>query len=159
MSMLYTFKPMKDRVLQPVSRLLLAIGVTPNMVTACGLLLSAAAGVAALTGHLYAGIALFLAGACLDAFDGSFARACGLDLGIRQVLRQLLRSLFGTAARRRRGRRRRTRIRLRRSRRLVRPAGVPGLQPPERPELGCGHVRPARAAVYPDPGPAGPGAI
>jgi phosphatidylglycerophosphate synthase len=78
MSMLYAFKPMKDRVLQPVSRLLLAAGVTPNLVTACGLLLSAAAGVAALTGHLYAGIALFLAGACLDAFDGSFARACGL---------------------------------------------------------------------------------
>jgi CDP-diacylglycerol---glycerol-3-phosphate 3-phosphatidyltransferase len=78
MSMLYTFKPMKDSVLQPLSRLLLAAGITPNMVTAGGLILSAAAGLAALTGHLYAGIALFLAGACLDAFDGSFARACGL---------------------------------------------------------------------------------
>jgi CDP-diacylglycerol---glycerol-3-phosphate 3-phosphatidyltransferase len=77
MSMLYAFKPVKDRALQPVSRMLLAAGVTPNMVTACGLLLSAIAGVAAMSGHLYAGIALFLAGACLDAVDGSLARASG----------------------------------------------------------------------------------
>ena len=78
MSMLYAFKPMKDRVLRPVASVLLAAGITPNMVTACGLLLSVMAGVAALTGHLYAGIALFLAGAFLDAVDGSLARACGL---------------------------------------------------------------------------------
>lgn len=78
MSMLYAFKPMKDRVLLPLARVLLAAGVTPNMVTACGLFLSAVAGVAALTGHLYMGIALFLAGALLDALDGSLARACGL---------------------------------------------------------------------------------
>jgi CDP-diacylglycerol--glycerol-3-phosphate 3-phosphatidyltransferase len=62
MSMLYAYKPRKDRALRSVSRALLAIGVTPNMVTASGLLLSAAAGVAAMSGHLYAGIALFLAG-------------------------------------------------------------------------------------------------
>ncbi len=159
MSMLYTFKPMKDRVLQPVSRLLLAAGVTPNMVTACGLLLSAAAGVVALTGHLYVGIALFLAGACLDAFDGSFARACGLTSEFGRYFDSFSDRCSELAVRRRRSRRRRTCIRLRRSRRLVRPAGVPGLQPPERPELGCGHVRPARAAVYPDPGPAGSGAV
>ncbi len=78
MSMLYAYKPQKDRALCSVSRALMALGVTPNMVTACGLLLSAAAGVTALSGHLYAGIVLFLAGACLDAVDGSFARACGL---------------------------------------------------------------------------------
>jgi phosphatidylglycerophosphate synthase len=76
--MLYAYKPLKDRALRSISRRLEAIGVTPNMVTASGLLLSATAGVAAMSGHLYAGIALFLAGACLDAFDGSFARACGL---------------------------------------------------------------------------------
>jgi CDP-diacylglycerol---glycerol-3-phosphate 3-phosphatidyltransferase len=78
MSMLYVFKPTKDRVLRPVVGVLLAAGVTPNIVTACGLLLSAVAGVAALTGHLYVGIALFLSSAFLDAVDGSLARACGL---------------------------------------------------------------------------------
>lgn len=78
MSMLYAYKPQKDRALRSVSRALMSMGITPNMVTVSGFLLSAAAGVAAMTGHLYAGIALFLAGACLDAFDGSFARACGL---------------------------------------------------------------------------------
>ena len=158
MSMLYAFKPMKDRVLQPLSRLLLAAGVTPNMVTACGLLLSAAAGVAALTGHLYAGIALFLAGACLDAFDGSFARACGLTSEFGRYFDSFsdrcseLLLVAGAVAGG-------VPPRVCRGRRLVRPAGVPGLQPPERPELGCGHVRPAGTAVHPDPGPAGSGTV
>jgi phosphatidylglycerophosphate synthase len=79
MSMLYSFKPAKDRILQPLTRRLLAAGVTPNLVTASGLFLSATAGVAALAGHIYVGIALFLAGACLDALDGSLARSCGLS--------------------------------------------------------------------------------
>jgi phosphatidylglycerophosphate synthase len=75
--MLYTFKPLKDRFLAPASLKLKAAGLTPNMVTAAGMLLSAGAGMLALSGHLYAGIALFLAGACLDAVDGSLARATG----------------------------------------------------------------------------------
>jgi CDP-diacylglycerol--glycerol-3-phosphate 3-phosphatidyltransferase len=79
MSMLYAFKPQKDRALLPASRVLLAAGVTPNMVTASGLLMSLIAGALAATGNLYAGIVLFILGACLDAVDGSFARACGLD--------------------------------------------------------------------------------
>jgi phosphatidylglycerophosphate synthase len=78
MSMLYAFKPQKDRALYSASRILLAIGVTPNMVTAAGLLVSVIAGLFAASGHLYAGILLFIVGACLDAMDGSFARACGL---------------------------------------------------------------------------------
>ena len=78
MSMLYAYKPQKDRTLQSASRALLAFGITPNMVTAAGLLLSVIAGLLAMSGHLYAGIALFIAGAFLDALDGSFARACGL---------------------------------------------------------------------------------
>lgn len=79
MSMLYVFKPWKDLVLGPASRRLLAAGITPNMVTASGVLLSAAAGLLAAYGYFYAGILLFVAGACLDAVDGSFARACGLS--------------------------------------------------------------------------------
>ncbi len=78
MSMLYAFKPHKDRALYSASHTLLAIGVTPNMVSAAGLLLSVAGGLLAMTGHLYAGVFIFIAGACLDALDGSFARACGL---------------------------------------------------------------------------------
>jgi CDP-diacylglycerol---glycerol-3-phosphate 3-phosphatidyltransferase len=78
MSMLYAFKPLKDRVLRPVARVLLAVGVTPNTVTACAPLLSVVAGVVAMTGHLYMGLVLFLAGALLDAVDGTLARACGL---------------------------------------------------------------------------------
>lgn len=79
MSMLYAFKPQKDRLLHSLSGALLAAGITPNMVTGAGLLISALAGFLALSGHLYAGIILFMGGACLDAFDGSFARACGLN--------------------------------------------------------------------------------
>ena len=44
MSLLYIFKPQKDRVLRPIAGILLKVGVTPNMVTAAGLLASAAAG-------------------------------------------------------------------------------------------------------------------
>lgn len=79
MSWLYAFKPQKDMALDTASHILLAAGVSPNMVTATGLLLSVIAGLLAASGHLYAGIALFLVGACLDAVDGSFARACGLS--------------------------------------------------------------------------------
>ena len=79
MSMLYVFKPQKDRALHSASRILRKAGVTPNMVTAAGLLMSVIAGRLAMSGHLYAGIFLFMLGACLDAVDGSFARACGLS--------------------------------------------------------------------------------
>ncbi|MCD1295530.1 CDP-alcohol phosphatidyltransferase [Methanocella sp. CWC-04] len=78
MSMLYAYKPQKDRFLLSISRALFAAGVTPNMITASGLLISGIAGALAMSGHLYAAIILFFAGACLDALDGSFARACGL---------------------------------------------------------------------------------
>jgi phosphatidylglycerophosphate synthase len=79
MSWLYVLKPQKDRALYSASHILQAIGVTPNMVTAAGLLMSIFAGLLAATGHLYAGIFFFMIGACLDAVDGSFARACGLS--------------------------------------------------------------------------------
>ena len=78
MSMLYALKPAKDRLLAPASLKLRAAGLTPNMVSAAGLLLGITAGLMAMSGHLYAGIGLFLAGACLDALDGSLARVSGL---------------------------------------------------------------------------------
>jgi CDP-diacylglycerol---glycerol-3-phosphate 3-phosphatidyltransferase len=79
MSMLYAFKPEKDRALLPIAHALRATGVTPNMVTAAGVFMSAGAGLLALFGDLFAGIVLFIMGACLDAFDGSFARTYGLS--------------------------------------------------------------------------------
>jgi phosphatidylglycerophosphate synthase len=77
MSMLYAYKPLKDRALYPACHILMALGVTPNMVTAAGLIMSLIAGLLAASGHLYVGIVLFAAGACLDVLDGSMARACG----------------------------------------------------------------------------------
>jgi len=79
MSWLYVYKPHKDRILHSISRTLLTVGVTPNMVTAAGLLMSVIAGLIAMSGHLDAGIFIFIIGACLDAVDGSFARAFGLS--------------------------------------------------------------------------------
>ncbi|OPY28665.1 MAG: Bifunctional IPC transferase and DIPP synthase [Methanocella sp. PtaU1.Bin125] len=81
MSMLYALKPQKDRALAPVARALLSAGVTPNTVSAAGLLVSVAAGLVALAGNLHAGIVLFLFGACLDALDGSLARCGGRCTG------------------------------------------------------------------------------
>ncbi|BAI60664.1 CDP-alcohol phosphatidyltransferase family protein [Methanocella paludicola SANAE] len=78
MSWLYAFKPFKDQALRSISHTLFAMRVTPNMVTICGLFMSLIAGVLAASGHLYAGIFFFMIGACLDAIDGSLARACGL---------------------------------------------------------------------------------
>jgi CDP-diacylglycerol---glycerol-3-phosphate 3-phosphatidyltransferase len=78
MSMLYAYKPVKDDVLRSASRKLLVYGVTPNIVTASGVLISLISGLIVISGHLYAGIIIFLICTCLDALDGSFARNCGL---------------------------------------------------------------------------------
>lgn len=79
MSMLYAYKPLKDRALYPVCHILLALGVTPNAVTATGLIMSLIAGLLAASGHLYMAIMIFAACACLDALDGSMARAHGIS--------------------------------------------------------------------------------
>jgi phosphatidylglycerophosphate synthase len=76
-SLLYAFKPEKDRALDPVCRALWSAGITPNMVTAAGPLASVLAGLLAASGHLYTGIIIFSIGACLDAVDGSLARISG----------------------------------------------------------------------------------
>ncbi|MEN6517838.1 MAG: CDP-alcohol phosphatidyltransferase family protein [Methanospirillum sp.] len=78
MSLLDKFKPHKDRDLHLICRMLLSAGITPNVVTAFGLLVSVLAGVVAGSGHLYAGIVIFLMGAGLDVVDGSLARNAGL---------------------------------------------------------------------------------
>ena len=77
MSLIYRYKPEKDRTILPLTSLLAEAGVTPNLVTVSGLIISLIAGVFAALGHLHIGIALFFIGACLDALDGSLARATG----------------------------------------------------------------------------------
>ncbi len=75
MSFLYRFKPQKDGFLKVISTRLACAGVTANEVTALGLCLSLCAGLVALSGHLYAGVALFITSALCDALDGSLSRA------------------------------------------------------------------------------------
>ena len=53
MSMLYVYKLQKDQALRSISGALLAAGITPNMVTFFGLLVSVIAGLIAMSGHLY----------------------------------------------------------------------------------------------------------
>lgn len=77
MSLLYALKPVKDRALMPISHALHRAGVTPNMVTSAGLLMSLIGGLLAASGQLYAGIAVFTFGAIMDAVDGSLARTRG----------------------------------------------------------------------------------
>ncbi|MGZ4902732.1 MAG: CDP-alcohol phosphatidyltransferase family protein [Halobacteriota archaeon] len=74
MSLLYRFKPHKDRCLTGPTLHLTSIGVTANEITALGLCLALGAGVAAYSGLLYGGVALFIASALCDALDGSLAR-------------------------------------------------------------------------------------
>ncbi len=74
MSLLYRFKPQKDRYLTVLAVHLASVGVTANEVTALGLCLALGAGIAAYNGLLYSGMALFVASALCDVLDGSLAR-------------------------------------------------------------------------------------
>jgi len=74
MSLLYHFKPQKDRYLTVLAVHLASVGVTANQITALGLCLALGAGIAAYDGLLYTGMALFVASALCDVLDGSLAR-------------------------------------------------------------------------------------
>jgi phosphatidylglycerophosphate synthase len=84
MSLLYRFKPQKDRSLRSVTTHLDGARVTANEVTALGLCLALGAGRLAYYGHLYTGLILFAAGVVCDALDGSFARisTMGTEFGL-----------------------------------------------------------------------------
>jgi len=84
MSLLYLFKPRKDRYLSTITTLLDGAGVTANEVTALGLCLALGAGLLAYYGHLYVGMILFATSAMCDAVDGSLARVSkiGTDFGL-----------------------------------------------------------------------------
>lgn len=67
----------------PVARTLATRGVTPNQVTAVGLLLALAAAAAIADGHGWAGLGLWLASRVADGLDGVLARVvtAGSPLG------------------------------------------------------------------------------
>jgi CDP-diacylglycerol---glycerol-3-phosphate 3-phosphatidyltransferase len=65
------------RLLSPVVRAALAIGLTANTVTVIGLGVVVIASLLVAQGLLLAGAAVMLAGTVLDAVDGSLARASG----------------------------------------------------------------------------------
>lgn len=65
------------RYADPVAKLIARTGITPDMLTAGGLALNAAAGVAIGFGAFAAGGGLILAGGALDLLDGAVARATG----------------------------------------------------------------------------------
>ena len=59
----------------PVERTLIALRVTPNLITTVGLLLSMVAGVFYYMGHVGTAGYMLILGACCDYFDGRVARA------------------------------------------------------------------------------------
>lgn len=59
----------------PVERVLIALRITPNLITTIGLLFSMVAGVFYYMGHVGTGGYMLILGACCDYFDGRVARA------------------------------------------------------------------------------------
>jgi CDP-diacylglycerol---glycerol-3-phosphate 3-phosphatidyltransferase len=64
-------------ILNPVIRLAMALGLTPNAITVIGLGLTVAAALLIGNGLLLAGAGVLLVGSVLDAVDGGLARATG----------------------------------------------------------------------------------
>lgn len=64
-------------VSNPVARALIALGVTPNMVTFAGFAVACMAGYIIAEGGLLLGGVVMLAGAIMDMFDGAVARMSG----------------------------------------------------------------------------------
>jgi CDP-diacylglycerol---glycerol-3-phosphate 3-phosphatidyltransferase len=64
-------------VIDPVANFLLKLGVTPNMITALGFLLSGVTAFFAATGHFTVAGILLVVGGPLDVVDGTMARMIG----------------------------------------------------------------------------------
>jgi CDP-diacylglycerol--glycerol-3-phosphate 3-phosphatidyltransferase len=65
------------RIIQPIARLLIRLGLTPNAVTVLGFLLSAAVALVLATGRLTLAGLLLIATLAFDAVDGTMARTQG----------------------------------------------------------------------------------
>jgi CDP-diacylglycerol--glycerol-3-phosphate 3-phosphatidyltransferase len=66
-----------DRVVVPIAKGMVKVGVTPNWITFVGLLITLAGVGVVLTGRPLLGAAVMGVGAILDAFDGAVARLRG----------------------------------------------------------------------------------
>ena len=66
-----------EAVTAPIGRGLARTGVSPNVLTTLGLLLTAAATWAVVAGQPFVGGVILLAGGLMDTFDGAVARAAG----------------------------------------------------------------------------------
>jgi CDP-diacylglycerol--glycerol-3-phosphate 3-phosphatidyltransferase len=72
-------RPRLQWFIQPIGRGLAAVGVTPQLLTFIGLLVTVGGGVMIGFGMLVPGAAVALVGSVLDGLDGSVARAAGTD--------------------------------------------------------------------------------
>ncbi len=71
------FRSAVDRVVSPTGRALRRTGLSPDHLTAMGILMSVPAAWAIATGRLVLGLVLLIASALPDLFDGSLAKASG----------------------------------------------------------------------------------
>jgi CDP-diacylglycerol---glycerol-3-phosphate 3-phosphatidyltransferase len=71
------FRSAVDRVVSPTGRALRRTGLSPDHLTAMGILMSVPAAWAIATGRLVWGLVLLIASALPDLFDGSLAKASG----------------------------------------------------------------------------------
>lgn len=72
-------RPHLQWFIRPIGRALAAVGVTPQLLTFIGLLVTVGGGVMIGFGVLAPGAAVALVGSVLDGLDGSVARAAGTD--------------------------------------------------------------------------------
>ncbi|MFO8074924.1 MAG: CDP-alcohol phosphatidyltransferase family protein [Egibacteraceae bacterium] len=70
-------RTLTDRLVQPVARALVRLGLTPNALTTAGLLVTLAGAAVVVTDRPVLGATIMAAGLVLDAFDGAVARLSG----------------------------------------------------------------------------------
>ncbi|HYA44494.1 MAG TPA: CDP-alcohol phosphatidyltransferase family protein, partial [Acidimicrobiales bacterium] len=71
------FRTAVDRVVSPAGQALRRTGLSPDHLTAAGILLAIPAAWAIAAGHLLVGMLIFIGSALPDLFDGSLAKASG----------------------------------------------------------------------------------
>jgi CDP-diacylglycerol--glycerol-3-phosphate 3-phosphatidyltransferase len=72
-------KGWSDVMLAPCARLLVRLGIQPNLLSMIGFFAASAAGVVVATDHIFLGGLLFLISGPFDALDGALARTAGLE--------------------------------------------------------------------------------
>lgn len=72
-------RPHMQWLLQPIGRALAGLGITPQLMTLLGLVITVAGAILIGFGHRILGATVALLGAALDGLDGSVARAAGSE--------------------------------------------------------------------------------